>query len=69
MYLTKNYICYVNKDGIFFTVLNTSTNIPDSGYLLSDRAYFEDEGVKYSVSILKGEQKDSYKVDLKKEEK
>jgi len=64
--LTENFTCFVTKDEEHFAVHNTKTNAVDGGYGLSERAHFKDEGVNYSVTIFrKGEEKDSYSVDLK----
>lgn len=49
--LTKNFECWISKDGHHFTVHNIKANTADGGYKLGEYAEFEDEGVMYKVTI------------------
>ena len=67
MQLTENYLCYVTKDGGFFAIQNTTTGVVDAGYRLSERAFFVDKGVKYSITMTKSNTEKAYHVDCKEE--
>ena len=62
--LTKNFECWITKDGGYFTVHDILNNSADGGYKLGEYAVFEDEGIEYEVTINKN--KDQETVDLRK---
>jgi hypothetical protein len=61
--LTQNFECWISKDGHHFTVHNTASNTADGGYKLGEYAEFEDNGMKYKVTITDLDKVDLLKVD------
>lgn len=53
--LTQNFECWISKDGDHFTVHNIAKHSADGGYRLGEYAEFEDDGVKYRVTISKSD--------------
>jgi hypothetical protein len=66
--LTKNFQCWIAKDGQHFTVHNKANDSGEGGYELGAYARFEDAGVKYKVTIRADAHSDIGIVDLQRVE-
>ena len=66
--LTNNFECWISKDGQHFTVHDIKNNSADGGYELGEYAKFDDEGVKYLVTMNASDDSEIGTVDLKKED-
>lgn len=67
--LTKNFECWITKDGKYFTLHNVQNNSVDSGYGLGEYAKFVDEGTNYLVTINSDSSSEIGTVDLRIENK
>jgi hypothetical protein len=65
MQLTANFKAYVTKDGGYFAIAHVDNSEIDGGYKLGgEKAYFEDEGKRYSVAVFEGDEPDHYKIEM-----